>query len=819
MTYQLTTLPPLPAGPALLDEHDWSVVVPLARTNLITNPSFERATTGWTALGGSSIARVATEQYHGAYSLEVTPAATSSGAYFSISLTGGTPYAISAKLKGVGGRQYALQLRDATATNVIAQTPVQSNGHWQWLQLFATPATTTTYTVVLLCSPTTALAYWDGVQVESCADGVIAPTTYIDGDQAGLIPREVPPAYIWNGTPHASTSSRSGLTRAGGRVLRFADFGFLLTAMIGLGLAVPQNVATEYARLDGGYDQYTRKPIGQFTLMGRFDAVDEAQLRALRGALAAAFDRDASAADQRLILQYRFLRCGVEQAGPARLPAKYRQGLGGNITNPFGEDVPITFDTYLPLITADGEAGAVLDVQDTVTNANGILLRTAGGRWQAIGSGASGGNVYAIAQGLDGAYYIGGSFTSFGGVASTRAIVKYDPISGTISAMGSGAVSGAVNDIQVAPNGDIWAAGTFQDMGGVGAADYVARWDGAAWNAVGAPSAITAAGPVQTAFDASGNFYYATIGGSTVRKWDGASWSTIGTAGGGLLTGNIIRAPNGDLIVDGNFASMSGVAAQYVARWNGSSWAALAGTIPGIPFPLAYDSGGILYAGGGAATSNLWSWNGVQWSQIGAIGTNVTTLWSIAPISTGLYISGTFVSANGVSLPDRFGFWNGAVLAGADVDLPGTPTIYAIRSFRDGSVALGYDTTGSATAAGLTSISNPGTARSYPTLIFRGPSSGSSRIWQVVNITTARALYLNYTIQAGETAILRLEPGNLSFMSDFRGDISGLILPGSDQSDFVLGPGANSISTFAADSSVSATLLWRPAYASLDTLP
>lgn len=818
MTYQLATLPPLPSGPALLDEHDWAVLVPLARTNLITNPSFERATTGWTALGGATLARVATEQYHGAYSLEVTPAASSSGAYCSISLTGGTTYGISVKLKGVGGRLYALQLRNATATNVIAQTPVQASGRWQWLQLIATPATTTTYTVVLLCSPTTALAYWDGVQVESCADGIVCCTTYLDGDQAGLIPREVPPAYFWNGMPHASTSIRSGLTRSGGRVFRFADFGFLLTAMIGLGLAVPANVATEYARLDGGYDSYTRKPIGQFTLAGRFDAADESQLRALRGALAATFDRDASAADQRLILQYRYLQCGVELAGPARLAAKYRSGLSGNVTNPFGEDVAISFDTYLPVITAEEQRGAVLDVQDTVADANGTLLRTPDGRWQAIGTGATGGNVYAIAQGLDGVYYIGGSFTSFGGVASTRAIVKYDPRTGVLSALGSGAVSGAVNDIQIAPNGDIWAAGTFQDMGGVAAADYVARWDGSAWNAVGAPSAITFAGPIQTAFGADGSFYYATIGGSTVRKWGGASWSTIGTAGGGLATGNIIRAPNGDLIVDGAFLIMSGVAAEHIARWDGSAWTALAGDIPGTPFPLAFAPSGILYAGG-SSDSNLWSWNGVQWTEIGEIGSVATTLWSIAPTSIGLYLSGTFTSAGGVSLPDRFGFFNGAVLTGADVDLPGTPTIYEISAFRDGSVALGYNTSGSATAAGLTTIDNPGTARSYPTVIFRGPSTGSARIWQLVNTTTNRRLYFNYTINAGETAILRLEPGNLSFQSDWRGDIGSLILPGSDQSDFFVGPGENVISTFAADATVEATLLWSPAYASLDTLP
>ena len=74
--------------------------------------------------------------------------------------------------------------------------------------------------------------------------------------------------------------------------------------MIGLGLAQPQNVATEYARIDGAYDDYTRKPPRQFTLTGRFQGRTYAELRRNRSGLAQLFDRDLTGLDQELILRY-----------------------------------------------------------------------------------------------------------------------------------------------------------------------------------------------------------------------------------------------------------------------------------------------------------------------------------------------------------------------------------------------------------------------------------------------------------------------------------------------------------------------------------
>ena len=823
MLPRITTLPALPSG-GILDDWQLAVVLPLARINLVTNPSFELSTSGWAALGGSAISRVTTQQYAGAAALQIV-AVVASGGYYGMSLTAGTPYALSCRVKGPAGGRIALQVKNATGINVFAESFLVCTGRWQRLELFYTPPTTATYLIAVVDKLQGSTFWLDAVQVESCADGVLEATTYLDGDQAGLTAAEIPPAYGWNGTPHASTSYRTCRTRAGGRMIRLSSLGLLLSAIIGLGMGVPQNVGLSYALLDGGHDDYTRKPERQFTLLARAQALDADSLRVLRSTLAAALDRDASALDQQLRLLAWREACGEVQSELARIDCKYVSGMAGNTTAAPGEDLPLTFLQYLPYVLDDGEQAASLGVQTLLLNANGVLIRSPAGVWQAVGTGAASGNVYAIRQGNDGCYYIGGTFPSFNGLANTRAIVKYDPVSGAITALGTGATTGSVNDIQVAPNGDIWAVGPFTDMGGVAAADNVARWDGSAWNAVGTPSAVIGAGAIQAAFSPDGAFYYATVGGSTVRKWDGAAWSTVGTAGGALITGNVIRMPNGTILVTGTFLSMNGVSATYMA-WLDSTgtWHALNGTIPGIPNTAAYDAAGTLYAGGATAPSNLWVYNGTNWAYLGTIGTVATSLRSIAPtLGRGFYVSGNFVTANGVTLPDRFGYWNGSALVGADVDLPGTPNIYAIRAFRDGSVALGYDTSGAATTAATTTVINtvpigPGAGRSYPTVVFGGPTSGAARLYQLVNVTTGRALYFNLTLNAGETAVLTLDPRQLSFVSSFQGDVMHTILSGSQEADFFLQPGPNVISCFAADASMTAVIRWRRAFAHLDAL-
>jgi hypothetical protein len=103
----------------------------------------------------------------------------------------------------------------------------------------------------------------------------------------------------------------------------------------------------------------------------------------------------------------------------------------------------------------------------------------------------------------------------------------------------------------------------------------------------------------------------------------------------------------------------------------------------------------------------------------------------------------------------------------------------------------------------------------FPRLTIRGPTSGTSRIYQLINTTTGAALYFNLTLSVGETAVLNLDPKNITFVSTFQGNILNTILPGSTTTSFVLQPGDNAISFYAADSTVVAFLDWQIGYANI----
>jgi hypothetical protein len=139
--------------------------------------------------------------------------------------------------------------------------------------------------------------------------------------------------------------------------------------------------------------------------------------------------------------------------------------------------------------------------------------------------------------------------------------------------------------------------------------------------------------------------------------------------------------------------------------------------------------------------------------------------------------------------------------------------------FSDKSIIFGLNTSGTATLPGMTTVVNTGSVRAYPVIKIIGPSSGSSRIYEINNFTTGHTIYLDYTILAGETAILDLRPGNISFVSDFRGNLMGSILPGSVLSDFLLVPGSggNGIGFFSGGSTVVATMTWDERCYSIDS--
>ena len=817
------TLPSLPeAGPLTRYQDSLAVIVPYARTNLVLNPSLETNTTGYTAVGGS-IARSTAQQYHGAYSLAITPTAgTTDGAYYgTVSLTSGTTYAVSCKVYGQPGVAYKLSVATTGGADLAAVTFV-GTGRWQWIWLFWTETSTTTRRIYVskASGTSTAVFYLDGLQVEACgAEGVFV-TTYIDGDQPGLVPNQFPPAFGWNGTPHASTSYRSAQTRAGGRIVRFKDFGFLLSAIIGLGLTTPQLQALDYAQLDGAQLQDIRKPARQFSLVGRWTGMTPTQMQTARGQLARLLDRDRTALRQPLALTVQAEEYGAPIGERVTIQGAYSGGLEGETQElPTGAAVA-TFQQFVPTVYG-GDGGSLIDGSLTVSNANRILRRSADGRWGALSTGMVGNEVRALAIAPNGDLYAGGDFTNAGGSGADY-IARWD--GSAWSVVGSAtALNGVVYALAFGPDGTLYVGGAFTNAGGVAAADGIATWNGSAWGALGTgtPGFVYA-----LAVASNGTLYaggtFSDIGGSgadNLGYWNGSTWAVVGSATSlNAFVAALAFAPNGDLYVGGAFTNADGIAeGDGIARWDGSAWSALgAGLDSGaIAYALAFGSDGTLYVGGdiatagGQAVSNIASWNGSAWSGLGE-GAN-GPIYALAWTPRGLWAGGQASVVGGVVSPG-LDLWNGGTWLPGDVILP--RAIRALAVGPDGSLTVGFDAPDlTATAANLTTVTNAGTAAAAPRMVITAVALTTGRLYSLVNLTTGAGLYFNYTVAAGETITLTTEPTNITLVSSFNGNILRALLPGSDVAGFVLQPGANSIALL---STADGVLDWPTRYLSLD---
>jgi hypothetical protein len=196
------------------------------------------------------------------------------------------------------------------------------------------------------------------------------------------------------------------------------------------------------------------------------------------------------------------------------------------------------------------------------------------------------------------ALYAGGGFTTAGGVTAPY-IAKWDGAAWSGLGSGMGGSLALVNSLTTFDDGSgagpaLYAGGSFTTASGV-AASAIAKWDGAAWSSLGSgmggsvPSVASL-----TVFDdgsGSGPALYAggvfiTAGGVTARriaKWDGAAWSALGSGMGGtspsVTSLTVFDDGSGGgptLYAGGYFTTAGGAPARYIAKWDGAEWSALA---------------------------------------------------------------------------------------------------------------------------------------------------------------------------------------------------------------------------------------------------
>lgn len=261
---------------------------------------------------------------------------------------------------------------------------------------------------------------------------------------------------------------------------------------------------------------------------------------------------------------------------------------------PFGVE---GFERTWPAAVFDDGSGPALHVvvasfEDGVTT--GRLLRFGEGGWTEVGQlrqpGTADMPVYTMAVldlGDGPALYLGGTFTSAGGVAARR-VARYDGVG--FSALGGG-VDGRVVALEVYDDGSgpgLVAAGQFGEAGGV-AADRVARWDGSAWSPLGPGAGGPGDGDVfdLVVFDngtgpalyASGSFPERFGDDWIAARFDGSDWSFAGSqVDDARPTGRALAVHDdgtgASLFVGGNFNF-----GQNLARLEDGRWVDVAGRI------------------------------------------------------------------------------------------------------------------------------------------------------------------------------------------------------------------------------------------------
>ena len=157
---------------------------------------------------------------------------------------------------------------------------------------------------------------------------------------------------------------------------------------------------------------------------------------------------------------------------------------------------------------------------------------------------------------------------------------------------------------------------------------------------------------------------------SDVAYWDGSSWHALGSGTSGSGTNGFLNSavlmPNGDLIVAGSFTMAGNIAADNIARWDGSSWSPLAQSLNGIVSDLlVLPNGNLIAAGsftmsGTIAVNRFAEWDGAIWQQY-ANASLGGTIWSMAVMPNGdLVVGGVLNGTPGTTSLQPFATWDGS---------------------------------------------------------------------------------------------------------------------------------------------------------------
>ena len=333
-------------------------------------------------------------------------------------------------------------------------------------------------------------------------------------------------------------------------------------------------------------------------------------------------------------------------------------GSWSTVGSGVGED---GFETINALVlTGTGGLYAAGDVQHFGSTLGNGIAYWDGAAWNTVGGGAGlDSDLYAFALDAQGGLIAGGNF-SYAGHVHAEKIARW--FEGAWSPIGGGVTDGAVYAVAVASNGDIYAAGDFESAlqpdGSSLLAYGIAKWDGAAWSALGTGFN----GPVDVLqLDNAGNLYAGgdfTMDGSEqtampyLAMWNGTQWTVPGGGTDGPVNAMTVQN-NGTLLVGGQFTSAGSVGnTGFLAAWDGAAWAPISPStlLNEAVYALEIGAGNVVLVGGaftqvadGVDANYVAQWDGANWSLLGlptGNGASGCCVYALAQDNTGRIFAG-----------------------------------------------------------------------------------------------------------------------------------------------------------------------------------
>jgi hypothetical protein len=815
----------------------WHVIVPEATENLVLNPSAE--TTGNFQFIG--VERSTDYSARGGYSYKL--AGGTSAKWITKSLDGSADYyltfaARSASIASLGDDVSLDNGANYSTPALIMQ--LDANWGLYGVLIDSSEVSGSDPLLFVWSGAIPNPIYIDMIQLEEKDHW----TTYCDGDQGGC---------YWTGGEHESSSVRGADSRAGGVLVDLSapgsdyDFTFKEREIIGFGGTRRNIYTTTYALLPGSEYRNTKEQPLVGTLVGTLEATSsDCDLNQARQQLTGILEYDSYPPDKNGWQPVRLWYTGADVV--KEILVHYEGGLEGDwgMDNYVHEIVPIRFIAPYPYWHSVLESSTTLDVEDaTVFHYAAGRFRSTG-QWDDLNLVSNPGSISAVRAILparDQLVYFAGDFTNWNGSAPLDYISAYDPDADSWSTVGSpGAVNGAIYAMAEAPNGDIYVGGAFSNLGGA-TGDRVAYLDASSgsWSPVSGGGAGTV---YALAFSNKGSLY---IGGDFTNwnadgdsdyivRWDGAAYSAMGSGFDDMVRALVVDRTTDDLYAGGAFSQDGGAGTDFdgIARWSGGSWNALdqGFTLAGSkevtalaidPRGRVYITGSFTSTGAGDTARYAAFWNG---SVINQLGDGMNASGSALALSDNgeLLIGGQMTDAGSVTV-DRLTLWRGRAYAPVDASLPGSPAISAVAvANQDPTVPgnydiyVGFNTTGSADYGGTAAPVANGTARSFPTIDLSRDGGSAPRLAWIRNERTAKATYYDENILDGEELEIDFTPGAKSVTSSFNGKRPGALLANSDVVEFALLPGSNTISTFIDGGSpdVTAFIRWRDQFKGFD---